>query len=179
MENRSSIQSNSNGSSASSQSPHRPISDSNDFVFLHSSPGESPPSIPNTDNEMCPNDLEAMYQKYKDKNIPPHINAMIDEALREDEPTPMDKLMKLILVESQDFHGRVHTTKELKDRARNLAAITNVSTIVDTITIATFVFFMFGGYLPGLIGSTVAFFGFQIASTACAKGIVTGGRWND
>ena len=179
MQNQNPIQSNSNGSSAGSHSPHRPISDSNDFVPLHSSPGESHPSIPNTDHEMCLNDLEAMYQKYKDKSIPPHINAMIDEALREDEPTPMAKPMKLLLVQSQDFHGRVHATDELKDRARNLAAITNVSTIVDTITIATFVFFMFGGYLPGLMGGAVAFFGFQIASTACAKGIVTGGRWND
>ena len=151
-------------------------SDSNGFVSLNSSPSESHPSIPKAD---CPNDLDAMYQKYKDKNIPPHINALIDEALREDEPTSMVKLMKLFLVQSEDFHGRVHTTDGLKDRARNLAAITNVSTIVDTITIATFVFFMFGGYLPGLIGGTVAFFGFQIASTACAKGIVTGGRWND
>lgn len=151
-------------------------SDSNGFVSLNSTPGESDTSIPKADG---PNDLDAIYQKYKDKVIPPHINALIDQALLPDEPTSMGKLLKLLLVQSEDFYGRVHVTDRLKDRAHNLAAITNVSTVVDTVTIATFVFFMFGGYLPGIIGGTVAFFGFQIASTACAKGIITGGRWND
>ena len=172
MENLSSIQSNGSGRV---QTSHPPISDSNDFVPLHSSPGESHPSIPNTDDQMRANDLEAIYQKYKDKIIAPHINAMIDEKLYQSETTFIEQLF----AKPNDFYGGVSVTNKIKNSAAPLASLTNVSIVVDTVTITIVVFFMFGGYFSGILGGAVAFFGFQIASTACAKGFVKGGRWNE
>ena len=142
--------------------------------------GESNDSIPNQDEGQSSNDLEDLYQKYKNKVIPPAINAIINQELEAQSKRSISRnIIENLFVSTDELYGRVNVTDEIIKRAAPLASLTNVSIVVDTITISLVGFFMFGGYIPGIIGGTVLFFGFQIASTACAKGFVNGGRWND
>ena len=147
---------------------------------MQSNPDESNPSILNSEYKQDPNEIEELYQKYKNKVIPSDINAMITEVLFfQSEPSILNRIAEQLFVNTDELHGRVNVTDQIRKRAAPLASFTNVSIVVDTITISLVGFFMFGGYFSGLIGATVLFFGFQIASTACAKGFVNGGRWND